>query len=83
MKVLFFASLRERVGEEALTVSPPAEVDTVEDLTAWLSSEYESVEYALSMTPLYGVAVNEMMAQTDTAIHEDDTIAYFPPVTGG
>ena len=83
MKVLFFASLRERVGEDALTVSPPATVDTVDALTTWLSSQYPSVEHALCMTPLYGVAVNEMMAQTDSKISEDDTVAYFPPVTGG
>ena len=83
IEVRFFAALRERVGEEVLRVSPPAAVTTVAALCDWLTTEYPAVGIALEATPRRMVAINEELATPDSPVAAGDTVALFPPVTGG
>jgi len=83
IEVRFFAALRERVGEELLRVSPPAEVGTVAALCDWLAAGYPAVAAAFEATPRRMVAINEELATPDSAVAAGDTVALFPPVTGG
>ncbi|QJX01622.1 molybdopterin converting factor subunit 1 [Alcanivorax sp. IO_7] len=83
IEVRFFAALRERVGEEVLRVSPPPAVTTVAALCDWLAAGYPAVATALEATPRRMVAINEELATPDSAVAAGDTVALFPPVTGG
>ncbi|MEQ3724059.1 molybdopterin converting factor subunit 1 [Alcanivorax sp.] len=83
IEIRFFAALRERVGSDSLTVTPPDGVGTVAMLVSWLADENEMVARALEATPRYMVAVNEALSQEQAVISDGDVVALFPPVTGG
>jgi sulfur-carrier protein len=75
-KVLFFAHLRDAVGEEFLKVDAAGK--TVGDLKAELALNYDLPKLDTVMT-----AVNEEFAQDDEVIQDGDEIAFIPPVSGG
>ncbi|MEH7111024.1 molybdopterin converting factor subunit 1 [Neobacillus niacini] len=75
-KVLFFAHLRDAVGEEFLKVDATGK--TVGDLKAELALSYDLPKLDTVMT-----AVNEEFAQDDEVIQDGDEIAFIPPVSGG
>lgn len=75
-KVLFFAHLRDAVGEEYLSID--ASGKTVAELKAELSSKYDLPKMDTVMT-----AVNEEFAANDEVIRAGDEIAFIPPVSGG
>lgn len=82
VKVLYFASLRERVGIGAESMALPAGVDTVAGLRDHLARRGDPWT-ALTTSRNLRVAVNQAMANFDAAIAEGDEVAFFPPVTGG
>ncbi len=53
---------------------------TVDELLDQLDREFP--ELRIRKAPLY-VAVNEVFAKADRKLQEDDTVAFFPPVSGG
>ncbi|MDQ0974399.1 molybdopterin synthase sulfur carrier subunit [Neobacillus niacini] len=75
-KVLFFAHLRDAVGEEFLKID--ASGKTVAELKAELVRNYNLPKLDSVMT-----AVNEEFAQDDEVIQDGDEIAFIPPVSGG
>lgn len=75
-KVLFFAHLRDAVGEDFLRLDAGGK--TVAELKAELSSKYDLPKMDTVMT-----AVNEEFAQDYEVIHEGDEVAFIPPVSGG
>ncbi|WP_419954955.1 molybdopterin converting factor subunit 1 [Neobacillus niacini] len=75
-KILFFAHLRDAVGEEYLKVD--AKGKTVGELKAELAGTYNLPKLDTVMT-----AVNEEFAQDDEVIQDGDEIAFIPPVSGG
>lgn len=81
IQVLFFASLRERLGTDHLNL-PGEATGSVADVREALKSrgaEWASLlgdESAL-------VAVNQTMARDHTPVSDGDEVAFFPPVTGG
>jgi len=75
-KVLFFAHLRDAVGEEFLALD--ASGKTVAELKAELASKYDLPRMETVMT-----AINEEFAANDEVIREGDEIAFIPPVSGG
>ena len=48
MKLLYFAWVRERIGKAEEQVDPPAGVDTVGELMAWLARRDEQYAYAFA-----------------------------------
>lgn len=78
--VLFFAQVRELIGEDKLQV--PFEYSTAEDLRAFLSSRGEKWALALDNDKLL-VAVNQTICALDSQLNDGDEVAFFPPVTGG
>lgn len=82
IQVLYFASLRERVGTaaEALTVDDSS---TVADLIERLRARGGAWTDALGPDQVVLAAVNQDMARLDTPIADGDEVAFFPPVTGG
>ena len=83
LKVLYFASLREKVGKDAEELDVPAGVATVAALRSHLKERGGSYENAFSEKALLRAAVNQDMAQPSARLKAGDEVAFFPPVTGG
>lgn len=83
IQVLYFAWLRERVGLGEEAVAPPAGVDTVGALVAWLRGRSERHAAAFAQAATVRCAVNQEFAGPEAAVKPGDEVAFFPPVTGG
>ena len=83
LKVLYFASLREKVGKHAEEIEVPASVATVVALRSHLRGLGGTYENAFAEQALLRAAVNQDMVQPSAAVKAGDEIAFFPPVTGG
>ena len=75
IKVLFFASLRERLG------CGEAELPMQANLTAHDVWKLSTQDAEMPSNTL--VAVNQEYVHLDQAIDDNDEVAFFPPVTGG
>ena len=75
--VRYFAGFREHAGTGQETVSVDA--STARDVFAALKHRHGSTE------PLghCKVAINDEMAEWDSAVNDGDTVLLFPPVAGG
>ena len=82
VKVLFFASLRDAVGRESLTleISGAASVD---QFMRHLETPLSATAYAALSNEAVRIAVNRELVQADVEIHDGDEVAFLPPVTGG
>ena len=81
INVLFFASLKETLDCESLNVEPTQAAD-VGALRSLLGDKGPQWSKAMGGSSTL-VAVNQAMADDDTAINDGDEVAFFPPVTGG
>lgn len=84
IQLLYFASLRDRLGYESETVNLPAEVTTVGDVRHWLAQRpapWNEVFTDEGTTLL--AALNQTMSKNNQALKANDELAFFPPVTGG
>ena len=79
IKLLFFATLRDRVGTKSMELDIPADL-TVQGLKAKLSSEYPSLKESMSSVL---TTINREYAFDDAVIPQDAELAMFPPVSGG
>lgn len=82
VRILYFAALREQLGQASEQLDLPAGVATVADLRAHLVARGGDWS-ALAKTGALRVAVNQAMAKPETAVADGDEVAFFPPVTGG
>ena len=75
VKVLFFASLRERLGKAQMDVviQHPASVADI-----WQLATGEQVLPARIL-----VSINQVYANAESEVKIGDEVAFFPPVTGG
>ena len=83
VSVLYFASVREKLGRDREELDLPAEVSTIADLRSHLRSRGGAWAEALAESRLLRAALNQDMAQPAAAINAGDEVAFFPPVTGG
>jgi molybdopterin synthase sulfur carrier subunit len=83
MKILYFAWLRERLNRGEEDVSPPADVATVSDLLDWLGARDEAAALAFEDRKVIKAAVDEEIVPLDTPLGGAQTVALFPPMTGG
>jgi molybdopterin synthase sulfur carrier subunit len=83
IRVLYFASLRERLRttEETLTLQP--EVRDVAALREHLARRGGDWAEALAADRSVLCAVNQAVARPGQRITDGDEVAFFPPVTGG
>lgn len=74
--VLFFASLREQLGQRRLelTFTEPLSLKAL----ASILEEQHKVSLSGSL-----MAINEAYAAADATVTAGDTVAFFPPVSGG
>ena len=83
VKVLYFASVREKLGKDAEEIDVPAGVATIAGLRSHLRSRGGAWAEALADAKLLRTALNLDMVQPTAAIKAGDEVAFFPPVTGG
>ncbi len=83
VKILYFASIREKLGRDAEELELPAGVATIAALRTHLRARGGAWADALAEGKLLRTAVNQDMAQPAAAIKAGDEVAFFPPVTGG
>ncbi|MFE8071195.1 molybdopterin converting factor subunit 1 [Marinobacteraceae bacterium S3BR75-40.1] len=81
IRVLFFASLRERLQRESLTLEDAGN-ETVASLRDRVTEQLPAFAEVLASGRVLA-AVNETMAGDGTPVRNNDTVAFFPPVTGG
>lgn len=74
--ILFFAELREAVGNEKLSFQ--AEGMTIKELKASALARYDLTHIDSAM-----IAVNEEYAGENTVLVSGDVVAFIPPVSGG
>lgn len=74
-KVMFFAHLRDAVGEESVGV----------DLTGKTIAEAKAIlseQYGVNLDTVMA-AVNEEFASDEDVLSDGDVVAFIPPVSGG
>jgi len=81
IRILYFASLRERLGsaEETLQEFP----STLDGLRTELAARGGVWSDVFTDEQRVLAAVNQEMASTGQALKAGDEIGFFPPVTGG
>lgn len=82
LTVVFFASVRERLGVDKVSVEWQDSFSNVADVIAHLKGERDTWASVLSEENLM-VAVDQEMSDLSTTIADGQEIALFPPVTGG
>jgi len=82
IKILYFASLREKLGSSGESLELPAGVADVGGLLAMLAARGGEWASLASVKNLKS-AVNQEMARNSTPVKDGDEVAFFPPVTGG
>jgi molybdopterin synthase sulfur carrier subunit len=83
LKVLFFASVRERLGCAALDILWPESGLDLDGLQEQLCCEHgEHWREVLAQDNLVR-AVNQTVVTGNCPLGDGDEIAFFPPVTGG
>ncbi len=83
MKLVYFAWVRERVGQAEEDVALPAGIATVADLVAWLKTRGEGYAHAFENERVIRVAIDQSHVKPEAAIVGAREIAFFPPMTGG
>jgi sulfur-carrier protein len=82
LNILYFASLRETLGQSAESLALPSP-PTVQGLIDTLRARGGAWTEVLATGKRWRVAVNQEMAVFETPLNAGDEVAIFPPVTGG
>jgi molybdopterin converting factor subunit 1 len=79
VKLLFFATLRDRAGTRSMELDIPANL-TIQGLKEKLSNEYPNLKESMASVL---ISINREYAFDDAVIPADAELAMFPPVSGG
>ena len=82
-KFVYFAWVREMVGEAEEEIDLPASVRTVGDLPAFLAERGEGHRAAMQHAGTIRFALDQEAADPSDALAGTREIAVFPPMTGG
>lgn len=83
LTVLYFAWVRERIGQAEEVVTVPAEVATVADLVGWLAARGGGYAEAMAAPERLRAAIDQNFVGLDASLSGAREVAIFPPVTGG
>ncbi len=75
IKILFFASLADKIGKRETSIASEG-INTARDVWNKCTNDIKIPGNAL-------VAINQKYADFDATVSEGDEVAFFPPVTGG
>ncbi len=79
IKILFFATLRERAGVKSLELDVPSDM-TIEGLKEKLIADYPNLKESMHAVL---ITVNREYAFEESVIPQNAEIGMFPPVSGG
>lgn len=79
IKILFFATLRERAGVKSLELNVPSDM-TIEGLKEKLITDYPNLKESMHAVL---ITVNREYAFEENVIPLNAEIGLFPPVSGG
>lgn len=79
----YFARLRENLSIEREEIELPSHIGTIADLTGWLGERGPEWKEELNLSGRMRCAVNQEIAKPETQVHDEDEVAFFPPMTGG
>ena len=79
VKLLFFATLRERAGVKFMEIDIPAEL-TIQGLKDKLSTEFPNLKASMKSVL---ITINREYAFDEAVIPQNAEVAMFPPVSGG
>lgn len=79
VKLLFFATLRERMGVKSLELDVPTDL-TIQGLKDTLAEEYPKVKESMKSVL---ITINREYAFDEAVIPLNAEIGMFPPVSGG
>lgn len=83
IELLYFARVREAIGMNGESVSPPADVVTIADLIGWLARRGNGYAEAFADPGRIRAAIGDSFAEPGSPLAGAREIALFPPVTGG
>jgi molybdopterin synthase sulfur carrier subunit len=83
LTILYFARLREAVGQARERVEVPPAVRTLGELRAWLANRGEPWAGAFAQVRPIRAALDQVVGPDGTLLHDGAEVAFFPPVTGG
>ncbi len=81
--VHYFASVREALSRDRDEIELTNKIQKVSDLTDLLALQDENFSALVSNENKLLTAVNQTVVGADHPVHDDDEVAYFPPMTGG
>lgn len=81
LNIVYFAWLRERIGEPSEELETQAK--TVADLIEELRARGERYELAFRDLTAVRVAVDQTLVDFDAPLTDVREVAFFPPMTGG
>ncbi len=79
IKVLFFATLRDRAGTKSADLEIPAEM-SVRSLKNLVVDAYPGLKETMDLVV---ISINREFAFDDSLVPEHAEVAMFPPVSGG
>lgn len=83
VEVLFFASIREQLGQRKLTIALPEQPLTLAEFKQLLIDRHESLWAQVLLADNVVKAVNQQVVNDNYPVTDGDEVAFFPPVTGG
>ncbi len=83
MTLVYFASVREKIGRSEETIALPHDIATVGQLADFLRARGDGYAAAFAEPERLRAAVNLEHVDFTAAIADADEVAFFPPVTGG
>ena len=83
LKIVYFASLQDKIGRSEEILELPAGVENLAQLVDVLGDKHGDAWSAVINGSTILSAVNHEMCEPSQTIKDGDEIAFFPPVTGG
>ncbi|NOT03421.1 MAG: MoaD/ThiS family protein [Anaerolineales bacterium] len=79
IKLLFFATIRDRAGTKSLEIDIPVDL-TILGLKEKLSTDYPNLKDSMKSVL---ITINREYAFDDAVVPSNAEVALFPPVSGG
>ena len=83
LTILYFAWVRERIGQAEDVVTIPPELVTIADLINWLAARGGGYAEAMAAPERLRAAIDQNFVGLDALLAGAREVAIFPPVTGG
>ena len=83
MKVLYFSWIKDKLGKSHEEIQIKDKINTINDLIILLKNTNETYKEVFEDTSSIKVSINMEIARFEDSIHDNDEIAFFPPMTGG